>query len=132
MTLPVAEADLPFLELMGSMILFFLWVTWIWTVIAVLGDLFRRGDVPGGSKALWTFFIIVVPFVGVLIYLAAHGQGMAERKAKEVEEARNQYEEHIRGVASGSAGEIAKAKELLDSGAIDQAEFDRIKHKALA
>lgn len=127
----VAEADLPFLELMGTIILFFLWVLWIWTVIAVLSDLFRRHDVSGGGKALWTFFIIFLPFLGVFIYLIAHGKSMAERNATQAVQMRAEYEEHIREVAGGSASQIAKAKELLDSGAIDQAEFDRLKLKAL-
>src|SRR5687768_4685255 len=119
----VAEADLPFLELMGTIILFFLWVLWIWTVIAVLSDLFRRQDVSGGGKALWTFFIIFLPFLGVFIYLMAHGKSMAERNATQAVQMRAEYEDHIREVAGGSAAQIAKAKELLDSGTIDQTEF---------
>ena len=128
----IAEADLPFLELFWTMIIFFAWIIWIWTVISILGDLFRRHDVSGWSKAGWTLLIIVLPFLGVLIYLISQGKGMAERSAKQVQEAQTQYEAHIREVAGGSAAEIAKAKELLDSGAIDQAEFDRIKQKALS
>ncbi len=128
----IAEADLPFLELLWTMIIFFAWVIWIWTVISILSDLFRRHDVSGWYKAGWTLLIIAVPFLGVLIYLIANGKGMAERSAKQLVEAQTQYEAHIREVAGGSAGEIAKAKELLDSGAIDQAEFDRLKQKALS
>ena len=128
----IADADYPFLNIVWTMIIFFAWVIWIWTVIAVLGDLFRRHDVSGWVKAGWTLLIIAVPFLGVLIYLVGHGKGMAERSAKQMQASQAQYEQHIREVAGGSAGEIAKAKELLDAGAINQAEFDQIKQKALA
>jgi Phospholipase_D-nuclease N-terminal/Short C-terminal domain len=129
----VAENNYPLLEVFWTIIIFFAWVIWIWTVISVLGDVFRRHDLSGWGKAGWTFLVILVPFLGVLIYLISQGQGMAERSATRVKEAQTQYEEHIRDVAGsgGPATEIANAKALLDSGAITQAEFDQIKQKAL-
>jgi hypothetical protein len=131
----IAENNYPLLEVIWTIIVFFAWVIWIWTVIAVLGDVFRRHDISGWGKAGWTFLIILIPFLGVLIYLISQGQHMAERNAEQMKVAQTQYAQHIREVAGGSggaAGEIANAKALLDSGAITQAEFDQIKEKALA
>jgi hypothetical protein len=130
---PIA-ADYPFLDVFWTMILFFLWVAWIWTLIGVVGDVFRRHDISGWGKAAWTLFLIAVPFLGVLIYLIAHGQGMAERRLEEANAARAQMDEYVKSVADGggAASEIDKAKRLLDSGAITQAEFEDLKRKALA
>jgi hypothetical protein len=127
----LAEADLPFLEVLWTMIIFFLWVAWIWTVIAVLSDVYRRHDIGGGGKAGWTLLIILIPFLGVLIYLIAHGHGMADRSVKQAQEMQTQYDDHIRDVAGGPASEIAKAKDLHDSGAITDAEYEALKKKAL-
>jgi hypothetical protein len=132
--LPLAETDYPFLDILGSMILFFFWVAWIWTVFAVLGDVYRRHDIGGGGKAAWTVLIIAIPFLGVLVYLIGHGSQMAERNVQHAAAMQEQYTAHIREVAGsgGAASEIAKAKELRDSGAISEAEFNEIKTKALA
>ena len=75
----IADADLPFLELLWTMIIFFAWVIWIWIAITVLIDVFRRHDIGGWGKAAWTVFIIVFPFLGVLVYLIAQHEGMRER-----------------------------------------------------
>jgi hypothetical protein len=131
----IAENNYPLAEVIWTIIVFFAWVIWIWTVIAVLGDVFRRHDLSGGGKAGWTFLVILLPFLGVLIYLISQGQHMAERSAAQVQVAQKQYEEHVREIAGGGGGaaaEIANAKALLDSGAITQTEFDQIKQKALA
>ena len=123
----------PFLEVLWTMLVFFGWVIWFWILIVVLSDLFRRHDISGWGKAAWTLFVIVLPFLGVLIYLIADGKGMAERKAQEMRTAQTQFDSHVREVAgSGAADQIAKAKDLLDKGAIDQAEFDQLKRQALA
>ena len=130
----IAENNYPLLEVFWTILIFFAWLIWIWAVIAILSDVFRRHDLSGWGKAGWTFLIILIPFLGVLIYLIGHGQGMAERNAEQVKVAQKQYEEHIREVAGGGGGaatEIANAKALLESGAITQEEFDRIKQKAL-
>lgn len=130
----VIAADYPFLDIFWSMIIFFCWVIWIWMVIAILMDIFSRHDISGWGKAAWCVFIIVLPFLGVLIYLIAHSKDMAERRAGEQKAARADFDDYVKNVAAngGPATEIAKAKELLDSGAITQAEFDALKTKALA
>jgi Short C-terminal domain/Phospholipase_D-nuclease N-terminal len=131
----IAENNYPLLEVFWTIIIFFAWLIWIWAVVAILSDVFRRHDLSGWGKAGWTFLVILLPFLGVLIYLIAHGSDMAERNAAQMKVAQKQYDEHIREVAGsgggGAASEIANAKSLLDSGAITQEEFDRIKQKAL-
>jgi hypothetical protein len=115
------------------MLVFFAWVIWFWLLITVFSDLFRRHDISGWGKAGWTVFVIILPFLGVLVYLIAQGQHMAERRAEDVKAAQAQMDQYVRETAgSGPASEIAHAKKLLDSGAISQAEFDQIKQKALA
>src|SRR3954451_10787079 len=130
----VIAADYPFLDIFWTMIIFFSWVMWIWIAITVFADVFRRHDISGWLKALWVVFVIVVPFLGVLVYLIANGHGMAERKQKDVQAAQAQMDDYVKSVATsgGTAGEIEKAKGLLDTGAIDQREFDALKAKALA
>jgi hypothetical protein len=122
----ILAADYPFLDVFWTMLVFFCWVIWIWILVVVLSDVFRRHDLSGWGKAGWTLFTIVLPFLGVLIYLIAHGKDMGESQ-------RARFDEHIRGVAGsgGPAAEIAGAKQLLDSGAIDEAEFAQLKRKAL-
>jgi hypothetical protein len=122
-------------NVLWTMIVFFAWVIWFWILITILADLFSRHDVSGWAKAAWTVFVIILPFLGVLIYLITQGKSMAERRNKQVEAAESAVDDRIRSVATdggGAAAEIQKAKELLDSGAIDQAEFDKIKRLALA
>jgi hypothetical protein len=121
-------------DVLLSMFVFFMWILWFWLLFTVFGDLFRRHDVSGWAKAGWTVFVIILPFLGVFIYLIAEGKGMAERNVKHAQQAQSQMDSYVRSVASsGSATEnIAKAKELLDSGAITQAEFEALKAKALA
>jgi hypothetical protein len=131
--MPIA-ADYPFLNILWSMIIFFVWVTWIWMMILILSDVFRRRDLSGWGKAGWTFFLIVLPFLGALIYLIAQSDGMAERRAQDAQGQRAQMDDYVRSVAGsgGPAAEIDQAKQLLDSGAINQTEFDALKAKALA
>jgi Phospholipase_D-nuclease N-terminal/Short C-terminal domain len=125
-------ADYPFLDVLWTMIIFFAWVTWIWIAITVFTDVFRRHDISGWGKAAWVVFVIVAPFLGVLVYLIAQHDGMRERSMKQAQEQRAAFDQYVRESAGGSAAEIAKAQELLDKGAINQAEFDRIKQRALA
>jgi hypothetical protein len=128
----LVASDYPFLDVFWTMIIFFLWVIWIWFLIAILSDVFRRHDIGGGSKALWCFFIIFLPFLGALTYVLVNGSGMAERNVKEVQTARSETDAYIRSVAGGPAGEIEKAKQLLDSGAISADEYAALKANALA
>ena len=132
----VAAADYPFLEIFFTIVVFFAWIAWFTAVISVLGDIFTRDDLSGWGKAGWVLVVVAIPFLGVLIYLGTQGQEMAARKMAQAQAQRAQMDDYVREVAGGSAGggaaaEIAQAKGLLDSGAIDQAEFDRLKQKAL-
>jgi general stress protein CsbA len=128
-------ADYPFLDVLWTMIIFFAWVAWIWLMVVILTDLFRRHDKSGWGKALWVVFLIVLPFIGTLCYLIANGSGMAERNAERAQAAQSQFDTYVQSVAQtggGAASELEKAKGLLDSGAIDQTEYDKLKAKVLA
>jgi general stress protein CsbA len=130
----VLAADYPFMDVLWTMIIFFAWVAWIWMLIVIFTDVFRRRDIGGWAKAAWIVFMIVLPFLGVLVYLIAQHDGMAQRQADAMSQAQQQTDEYIRSVATnggGAADQIAKGKELLDSGAITQAEFDSLKARAL-
>jgi hypothetical protein len=130
----LAAADYPLLDVFWTILIFFAWVAWIWTVVTVLGDVFRRHDLSGWGKAGWTIFVIALPFLGVLTYLIAHSKDMAERNITEAQASRAQFDDYVRSVSAtdGPAAEIEKAKGLLDSGSITAAEFESIKAKALA
>jgi putative oligomerization/nucleic acid binding protein/phospholipase D-like protein len=128
-------ADYPFLDVLWTLIVIFAWVIWFWLLITVFADLFRRRDISGWGKAAWVIFVIFLPYLGVLVYLIAQHEGMAERSAQQAQAAQSQFDDYVKSVSaggSGSAAEIQRAKELLDSGAITQAEFDALKAKALA
>jgi hypothetical protein len=127
-------ADYPFLDVLWTMLVFFGWVIWFWLLIVVFSDLFSRHDISGWGKAGWIVLLVVLPYLGVFIYLIAQGAHMAERKAQQSQAARAEFDDYVKTVAApgGAAAEIDKAKQLLDSGAITQAEFDAIKAKALA
>jgi Phospholipase_D-nuclease N-terminal len=121
-------------DVMWSMFVFFAWILFFWMLFIVFGDLFSRHDVSGWAKAGWTIFVIILPFLGIFVYLIAEGKSMGERAAKRAQSQQAQMDDYVRSVASsGSATEeIAKGKQLLDSGAITQAEFDQLKANALA
>ena len=126
-------ADYPFLNFIWLMIVFFAFVIWIWLLITVFADIFRRHDTGGGSKALWIIFVIIAPYLGVLVYIIAEHDGMAERSQKQMEKAQAQQDAYIKSVAGSSpADQVAQAKQLLDSGAITQEEYEAMKAKALA
>jgi hypothetical protein len=129
----VLAAEYPFLDIFWTMLVFFGWVIWLVLLFRVIGDIFRS-DAGGFAKAGWIVFVIVLPFLGVLIYLIANGEDMGARDVAESTAAKASFGDSVRSVASngGPAAEIAKAKELLDSGAITAAEFDAIKAKAVA
>jgi hypothetical protein len=127
-------ADYPFLDVFWTMLVFFVWVAWFMLLFRVFGDVFRRQDIGGGVKVLWLIFVIAVPFLGVFIYLIAENKGMAERNMQQAQAHQQAADAYIQSVAGsgGAAAEIDKAKQLLDSGAITQAEFEALKQKALA
>ena len=130
----VIAADYPFLDIFWTMLIFFAWVIWFWILIRMIADIFRRHDISGWGKAGWTLFVIVLPFLGVFIYLIANGDEMGQRDVAQAQASQAQFDDYVRSVSDsgGSVAEIDKAKQLLDSGAITQAEFDTIKAKALA
>jgi hypothetical protein len=132
----IFAADYPFLNILWSMILFFAWVIWIWIMIVILTDVFRRRDISGWGKAAWIVFLIVLPFLGVLVYMIAQHDGMAQRSADASQVQKAQFDDYVRNVGGGAGGgaaaEIDKAKQLLDSGAITADEFAALKAKALA
>jgi hypothetical protein len=125
-------ADYPFLEVLGSIVIFFAWLAWIWIAITVFIDVFRRDDIGGWHKAAWIVFVIVLPFLGVLVYLIAQHDGMRERSVKQAQAQQQAFDQYVRDAAGGSAAEIAKAKALLDAGTITQQEFEAIKAKAVS
>lgn len=130
----VIATDYPFLDILWSMLIFFAFVAWIWILITILSDVFRRHDVGGWAKAAWCIFLIVLPFLGAFIYLIANHEGMVERNVKQAQAYQTQVDEHIKSVAGGdgAAAEIARAKGLLESGAITEDEYRAIKAKALS
>jgi putative oligomerization/nucleic acid binding protein/phospholipase D-like protein len=130
----VIAADYPFLEVFWTIVVFFVWLAWLLILFRVLGDVFRRHDISGWGKAGWVVFLIVLPFLGVLVYLIANGHEMGRREVEQSRAARAEFDDYVKSVAAseGPAAEIEKAKQLLDSGAISQAEFDAIKAKAIA
>ena len=126
--------EYPFLSVMWTLLVIFAWVIWFWLLIVVFADLFRRPDVSGWGKAAWVVFLIVLPFLGVLVYLIRQNTGMTERRSKDAQAAQAQFDQYVRSVgASGSpASQIEKAKQLLDTGSITQQEFDEIKRRTIA
>ena len=126
-------ASYTFGQVMWSMFVFFAWIVFFMLLFRVFADLFSRHDIGGWGKVGWTILVICLPFLGIFVYLISQGQGMAERTMKQAQAAQDQMDDYVRSVATSSpAEEIAKAKELLASGAITQAEFDSLKSKALA
>jgi hypothetical protein len=127
-------ASYTFLSFFWDVLLFFAWLIWFWLLITVFADLFRRRDASGLEKVTWVIFVLVLPYVGVLVYLFVEHQGIAERNSQRAQAAQEQFGEYVQSVAGQGdpAEQIAKAKALLEGGTITQAEFDRIKEKALA
>jgi putative oligomerization/nucleic acid binding protein/phospholipase D-like protein len=132
----VLATDYPFLDVMWTMAIFFVWILWFWLLFTVFADIFRRHDLSGLGKTGWIVFAILLPFLGVFIYLITQNVGMTERSLQRSRAARDRFDDDIRRTAGGSGGgaaaEIDSAKQLLDSGAITQAEFETLKQKALA
>jgi hypothetical protein len=112
----------------------YIFVAYLMLLFHIFADVFRDRDLGGFAKALWVIFLIVAPFLSVLIYLIARGRGMAERQAGAVRQAQAETEQYIQSVASApnSADQIASAKALLDDGTITQDEYQQLKAKALA
>jgi predicted membrane channel-forming protein YqfA (hemolysin III family) len=129
----ITATSYPFLNVLWDILIIFAWILFIWVAIVVFTDIFRRRDISGWVKAAWIVFIVVIPWIGVLIYLIFNHDGMADRNEKQSKAAQASFDEYVRNAAgkAGPASEIETAKKLLDSGAINQAEYDSIKAKAL-
>ncbi|MDY7543436.1 MULTISPECIES: SHOCT domain-containing protein [unclassified Cryobacterium] len=116
---------------------FFFWsfafIAYLMVLFSIVGDIFRDHKLSGGAKAVWLIFLVFVPFLTALVYLVARGPDMARRQAERVQQAQDYTDDYVRSVASSASpsGEIAKAKELLDSGSITATEFEALKAKAL-
>jgi len=128
----VVATDYPFLDILGTMLVFFGFVIWFWLLIKVFADVFRRHDIGGFAKFCWCLFVLVLPLLGVLIYLIAEGRKMGQRDVEQAKAQKAELDAYVREAAGNGASQIAQAKQLLDSGAINQAEFERLKQNALA
>ena len=128
-------ADYTFFDFFWSMLVFFLWIMWFWLLFTIWTDIFRRHDISGGMKAVWLVFTIVVPFLGVFVYLITQDDGMKERGIERARRQRQELDSYVRetaGSGGGAAAEIERGKDLLDRGVITQEEFDALKRNALA
>jgi hypothetical protein len=120
-----------------SMLYFFLFFIWIWILITVFADLFRSHDLSGWAKAAWLIFVIILPYLGVFVYLIARGHKMHEHAAADAQAAQSAFDAQVRA-AAGSAGggsaadQLAKLADLKANGTIDDAEFDRLKAQVLS
>lgn len=131
----LASTEYPFLDLMWTMLVFFCWVAWFWLLFVALGDLYRRSDVSALVKTGWTLLMIVLPLLGVLLYLGTQGRRLAERQEARELAARRRFADHVRSVStpdSTSTAQIAEARQLLEQGIIDEEEYRILKRKALA
>ena len=124
---------MPLFDLFWAMLWLFLWVAWFWTVIGVVGDIFRSDDMSGGAKAFWVLFVILIPWLGVLMYLLIRGQGMEQRSYQAAADQDEMAREYIRDAAGVStADELQKLAELKSSGVLNDAEYEAQKAKLLA
>ncbi len=123
-------------QVFWSMLWFFLWFIWIWMLIIVFGDIFRSPDLSGWGKTLWTIFVIFLPYLGVFVYLIAHGHKMQEHAMRQAADQEAQMRSYVQNVAATSASsgadEIARLADLRDKGVLSEAEFQQAKAKALA
>jgi type VI protein secretion system component VasK len=136
MLLAASSSSYPLLNLFWTMFEFFLWVIWIWILIWVFIDIFRSSDLSGWAKALWFLFVLLIPLIGVLVYLIARGGSMQERAAKQAqrqdEEARAYIQQAAASSPASTADQLAKLADLRDRGVISAEEFEREKAKVLA
>jgi type VI protein secretion system component VasK len=134
--LGVVVDDYPLLNLFLTMLWFFLFIAWLWLLFSIFGDIFRSKDLSGWSKALWSLFIIVLPLVGVLVYLIARGGSMSERSIEAQRQREEQFRSYVREAAGGdgtsTADELTKLAALRDAGTISAEEFEAQKSKILA
>jgi hypothetical protein len=130
----VIASSYPLLDLFWTILWIFGFIIWIWLLIMIFGDIFRSHDIGGWAKALWTIFVIVLPLLGILVYLIARGGGMHERAAQQAQQQQQAFEAYVRQSAgtTNTADELAKLVDLKNSGALTDAEFEAQKAKLLA
>ncbi len=129
--------DYPLLGLFWTMMIFFLWFAWLWLLFRVFADIFRSKEMGGWGKALWSIFVILVPFLGVFIYVVVNGKSMTERDIASAQQRESEFQAYVRqtaGTAGGAGGadEIAKLASLRDQGVLTDEEFSAQKAKLLA
>ena len=133
MVLASSSSSYPLLNIFWTILEFFLWVVWIWLVIMVFFDIFRSHDLSGWAKALWVLFVVIIPFLGVLVYLIARGGEMHERAAQQAQRQDQQFRDYVQQSAGTStADQLAKLADLRDRGVITAEEFEREKAKVLS
>jgi hypothetical protein len=133
MILAASSSSYPLLNLFWSMMVFFLWVVWIWLLIWVFIDIFRSHDLSGWAKALWVLFVVILPYLGVLVYLIARGGKMHERAEQQAYRQDQEARAYVQQAAGTStADQLAKLADLRDRGVISAEEFEREKAKVLA
>jgi len=128
--------DYPLLGFFWSMVIFFLWFMWLWLLFRIFADIFRSADLGGFAKTLWIIFVIVLPFLGVFIYVIARGNSMTQRSIDLAEQQRAQFDSYVREAAGSGGGvstadELAKYSALKQQGVISDAEFAAAKAKLL-
>jgi ABC-type multidrug transport system fused ATPase/permease subunit len=130
----LADSSYPLLNVFWSILIFFLWVMWFWTLIMVFIDIFRSRDLSGWAKALWFLFVLLIPLIGVMVYLIARGGKMHEREAREAQQQDRQFRAYVQEAAGSqsSADQLAKLANLRDRGVITAEEFESEKAKVLA
>jgi hypothetical protein len=134
MVLAASTSSYPLLDVFWTIFLFFLWVMWFWILISVFIDIFRSRDLSGGGKALWFLFVLLIPLVGVLVYLIVRGGSMHERAARQVQQQDQEFREYVQSAAqtpASPADQLEKLAGLRDRGVISPQEFDREKAKVL-
>jgi hypothetical protein len=132
MSLAVAT-NYPLLNAFWTMFEFFLWVLWIWVLIWIFIDIFRSHDLSGWAKALWFLFVLIVPLIGVLVYLIVRGSTMHERAVRQAQQQDEEFRSYVQDAAGSSpADQLAKLADLRDRGVITTDEFEREKAKVLA
>ena len=125
---------MPVLDVLWTMLVFFLFIAWIWVLVSVVADVFRSDDLSGWAKALWVIFVIIIPWLGVLVYLIARGDEMAQRNvddANAMEAARRAYIQDAAGSSASPAEELTKLAALKDSGVISDDEYAKLRAKVI-
>ncbi len=125
----------PLLSIFWTMLEFFFFVLWIWLLIYIFIDIFRSHDMGGFAKALWVLFVIILPFLGVFVYLIARGGSMHERAEKQAQQQQQAFDDYVKqaaGSSGGSADELAKLADLKAKGVLTDAEFEAQKAKILS